>query len=125
MNESTITHWYTITQLANQIEMSRKTVWAWVRDGKLGSHRYGAQHRVYETDWQQFLARCNNGRLSVIQNPFAKAYQHDNSCPKCGKRLVLAEYETHYPITRRRAFLRVLACPTPCNYLATEERRLP
>jgi excisionase family DNA binding protein len=54
-----IQHWYTITELAAQIGMSRKTVWAWVRNGKLKSERYGAQHRVHECDWQQFLADCN------------------------------------------------------------------
>lgn len=58
MNEA-IKHWYTISELADRIGMSRKTVWAWVRDGKLKSDRYGSQHRISEGDWQQFLAECN------------------------------------------------------------------
>jgi excisionase family DNA binding protein len=59
MDKNEIKHWYTISQLADQIGMSRKTVWAWVRDGKVKSERYGAQHRISECDWQQFLADCN------------------------------------------------------------------
>lgn len=55
----TIKQSYTITQLASQIGMSRKTIWAWVRDGKLKSERYGAQHRVHEADWKRFLNACN------------------------------------------------------------------
>jgi len=39
--------------------MSRKTVWAWVRDGKLKSIRYGSQHRITEAEWQRFLVTCN------------------------------------------------------------------
>jgi len=59
MNEDAITNWHTIPELAEQVSMSRKTIWAWVRDGKLKSERYGAQHRISECDWQQFLAECN------------------------------------------------------------------
>ena len=51
--------WYTISDLAKQIAMSRKTVWAWVRDGKLKSIRYGSQHRITEAEWQRFLVTCN------------------------------------------------------------------
>jgi excisionase family DNA binding protein len=51
--------WYTITDLAAQIGLSRKTVWAWIRAGKLKSQRYGAQHRINKDEWQRFLATCN------------------------------------------------------------------
>ena len=51
--------WYTISTLAERIGMSRKTIWGWIRQGKLQSQRYGAQHRISECDWQQFLAQCN------------------------------------------------------------------
>jgi excisionase family DNA binding protein len=51
--------WYTISDLATQISLSRKTIWAWVRDGKLRSARYGSQHRITEADWQRLLAACN------------------------------------------------------------------
>ena len=57
--QDAIKHWHTISTLADQIGMSRKTVWAWVRDGKLRSERYGSQHRINECDWQKFLADCN------------------------------------------------------------------
>jgi len=41
-------HGYTISALEKRIGMSRKTVWAWVRDGKLKSSRYGTRHREVE-----------------------------------------------------------------------------
>lgn len=50
---------YTISDLAKTTGISRKTVWAWIRAGKLRSHRYGSQHRITEADWKQFLAECN------------------------------------------------------------------
>jgi excisionase family DNA binding protein len=59
MDKDAIKSWYTISELADQIGMSRKTVWGWVRDKKLKSERYGAQHRISECTWQQFLADCN------------------------------------------------------------------
>ena len=52
--------WYTISDLANQIGMSKKTVWSWIRHGKLQSIRYGARHRISESEWQRFFADCNN-----------------------------------------------------------------
>ena len=59
MYDDAIKDWYTISELADQISMSRKTIWAWVRDGRLKSERYGAQHRISESDWERFLADCN------------------------------------------------------------------
>jgi excisionase family DNA binding protein len=51
--------WQTISELALRIGMSRKTVWRWVRDGKLKSERCGAQHRICEQEWQRYLGACN------------------------------------------------------------------
>jgi len=50
---------YTTTDLARQTGLSRKTIWRWVRDGKLNSMRYGARYRIQEADWQRFLTACN------------------------------------------------------------------
>jgi hypothetical protein len=33
--------WYTIGELAKKIQVSDRTVWSWIRDGKLRSTRYG------------------------------------------------------------------------------------
>ena len=52
--------WYTISDLANHIGMSKKTIWSWIRHGKLQSMRYGARHRISESEWQRFFADCNN-----------------------------------------------------------------
>jgi len=60
--------WLTITELAKLIGMSRKTVWAWVRDGKLRSVRYGSQHRISKLEWECFLAVCNSRRIANDEN---------------------------------------------------------
>jgi excisionase family DNA binding protein len=51
--------WYTIRELAQRNQMSSKTVWAWIRDGKLRSRRVGCPHRITIEDWDAFLSRCN------------------------------------------------------------------
>lgn len=50
---------YTIQELAEQNRISRKTVWSWIKDGKLKSTRLGTLHRISESDWLEFLATCN------------------------------------------------------------------
>lgn len=60
-----VNEWHTISDLAKTNGISRKTVWAWINSGKLQSHRFGAQHRISETDWQEFLTECN--RRNKIQ----------------------------------------------------------
>ena len=45
--------WYTIGELAKKIQLSDRTVWSWIRDGKLQSTRYGQQHRITELQWQE------------------------------------------------------------------------
>jgi len=57
--EQPLKDWYTISELADKIQMSRKTVWAWVKNGKLLSVRYGGQHRITEAAWLEFLTACN------------------------------------------------------------------
>jgi excisionase family DNA binding protein len=55
MNLFEVQTWYTIPQLAKLVSLSRKTVWLFVAQGRLKSTRYGAQHRITEADWQQFM----------------------------------------------------------------------
>jgi excisionase family DNA binding protein len=70
----------TISDLADRIGMSRKTIWAWVRHGKLKSKRYGAQHRIGWADWQQFLAKCNP-TITPTEVDLPNVYPHDQHCP--------------------------------------------
>ncbi len=59
MTDAFIKDWYRISELGAQIGMSPKTVWRWIREGRLKSERYGSQHRIHECEWQRFLAECN------------------------------------------------------------------
>ena len=51
--------WYTIGELAKKIQVSDRTVWSWIRDGKLQSTRYGQQHRISEFQWQEYFNNFN------------------------------------------------------------------
>jgi hypothetical protein len=53
-------HDYTIQMLADAIRRSPKTVWAWVKTGKLKTTRYGRIHFIAEADWLDCLARFNS-----------------------------------------------------------------
>ena len=59
--------WYSTTDLARKTGTSRKTVWRWIHDGKLNSIRYGARHRIHESEWRRFFADCNNTRRTKPQ----------------------------------------------------------
>ena len=61
--------WTTITDLAEQIGMSKKTVWSWIKARKLKSVRYGSQHRIYDDDWRRFLLACNRKPVSHERKP--------------------------------------------------------
>jgi excisionase family DNA binding protein len=56
---STYDLWYSIPDLSAKINVCRKTIWHWVKTGKLKSTRIGARHRISEADWKQFLLNCN------------------------------------------------------------------
>jgi excisionase family DNA binding protein len=55
----TVHTWYTPKELSQRIDGSYKTIWTWIRDGKLRSTRYGSRHRISEADWQECLDRFN------------------------------------------------------------------
>ena len=52
--------WHTITERAASIQVSRETVWQWIRDHKLRSRRFGSIHRISDADWQECLDNFNN-----------------------------------------------------------------
>ena len=56
--------WYTIGELAKKIQLSNRTVWSWIRDGKLRSTRYGQQHRITELQWQECFDNFNSKKKS-------------------------------------------------------------
>jgi excisionase family DNA binding protein len=59
--------WYTIGELAKKIQVSDRTVWSWIRDGKLRSTRYGQQHRITELQWQECFDRFNSKRKAASE----------------------------------------------------------
>lgn len=59
----------TINELAEQIAVSRKTVWYWIKIGRLVSHRIGAQHRIQIRDWDRYQAECNVTPTRVAAAP--------------------------------------------------------
>jgi excisionase family DNA binding protein len=49
----------TVKQLCDENQLKKPTVHQWIKAGKLKTHRFGAMHRIYLTDWAQFLEDCN------------------------------------------------------------------
>jgi excisionase family DNA binding protein len=82
--------WYTTSDLAIQIGVSRKTVWSWIRDGKLKSQRYGSHHRISTLDLQCFLANCNsdkrgsiNGNSNMARREAKSMHERSGGVEKC------------------------------------------
>jgi len=50
--------YYTCQQIAEKFNVKRRTVWSWIRSGKLPAIRLGEQYRVSEEDLQRFIARA-------------------------------------------------------------------
>jgi len=46
---------YTIPDIANEAQVSQKTVRRWISDGDLIAHRLGRQIRVTPEDWKMFV----------------------------------------------------------------------
>jgi excisionase family DNA binding protein len=51
------THRYhSLISIADRFEISKKTVWRWVKAGHLKAHLFGGQLRVSEADLAAFIA---------------------------------------------------------------------
>jgi excisionase family DNA binding protein len=51
--------WRRISDIAKAAGVNKKTLWSWIKSGKLISHRVGSMHRIYDDDWQNFMEDCN------------------------------------------------------------------
>ena len=60
MIEETPSEYWTVPELATRAGVSKQTVWAWIRSGKLKSLRVGSQHRVAPEEWDKFIHQCND-----------------------------------------------------------------
>jgi excisionase family DNA binding protein len=52
---------FTITEVAEDLNVSDRTVRRWIEDGKLVAHRIGGVVRIAETDLRAFLALHREG----------------------------------------------------------------
>jgi len=52
---STLNRFYTVAQVADRLEVSRRTVYRWIADSLLVVHRFGRQIRVSEPNLRAFI----------------------------------------------------------------------
>ena len=48
---------YTPQEVAEALNVSRQTVYNWIKAGKLPAHKVGGTFRVYETDLKDFAKK--------------------------------------------------------------------
>lgn len=48
-------HMLVIPEVAEQCQVSERTVWRWIRDGELEAHRLGRCTRISQKDFAKFL----------------------------------------------------------------------
>ena len=48
-----------VEQLASEFMLNELTVRNWIRTGVLKTIKLGDRHRIYESQWQDFLEKCN------------------------------------------------------------------
>lgn len=51
-----LTHFFTINQIADCLDVSSRTVRRWIKEGLLVAHRINGLVRISEADFQSFLA---------------------------------------------------------------------
>ena len=44
-----------VPEIAEQCQVSERTVWRWIRNNKLNAHRFGRLTRISEKDFAKFL----------------------------------------------------------------------
>lgn len=54
-----MTPYRTVRMIAKQEGVSKPSVYQWIYSGQLKSTRVGAQHRVTDEAWKEFLLLCN------------------------------------------------------------------
>jgi excisionase family DNA binding protein len=50
---------YTVPELARLVCLSKKTLYVYVRSGRLRHTRYGSQIRITPDEWQEFMMNNN------------------------------------------------------------------
>ncbi len=49
-------NWLSVTEVAEYLEMSRMTIYRWIREGKLPARQFGRGYRIDESDVKALLA---------------------------------------------------------------------
>ena len=49
------TEWLTVEQIAKELQIPKKTVQAWIRQGRLVAYKPGKEYRVKKDDLNKFL----------------------------------------------------------------------
>lgn len=47
--------YYTSPELAAHFNVSRQSIWKWIREGRIKAIRLGAVYRVAESEWLKFV----------------------------------------------------------------------
>jgi excisionase family DNA binding protein len=47
----------TLPELAERLQVSRRTVYRWIKDGSLSAYQFGREYRITESDLKDFLGR--------------------------------------------------------------------
>jgi excisionase family DNA binding protein len=47
----------TLPELAERLQVSRRTVYRWIKDGSLNAYQFGREYRITESDLKDFLER--------------------------------------------------------------------
>jgi len=47
----------TLPELAERLQVSRRTVYRWIKDGSLNAYQLGREYRITESDLKDFLQR--------------------------------------------------------------------
>ena len=55
MTASTLNRFYTVTEVADLLEVSKRTVYRWIADRLLVIHKFGRQIRVSEANLRAFI----------------------------------------------------------------------
>jgi len=50
-------NYYTLKDIAERLQVSYRTVYRWVRAGKLPAYKFGTEWRVKESDLREFIER--------------------------------------------------------------------
>ena len=55
-------HFRTVPMMADESEVSKATIYRWIKRGLLKPTRLGSKYRITEEQWAAFVDQCNKPR---------------------------------------------------------------